>query len=116
MHIEDCFGLREAGSSAVLFYPGGIECECWSMSQFLRCRVEANPAAKEDRNAPPEMLTAFFAIGRVILTGRGLDHIAQKLQAYELTKIKVSSSEKGEGTRVTIASIRFELDEPSVPN
>jgi hypothetical protein len=84
----ECLLTIQKHCPCIEFVLGELERYGFHASQLLDYHLQPNPAAGNEKNAPPEKLTLAFSTADVVLTGWRLDSLADHLRDGELLAVR----------------------------
>jgi hypothetical protein len=104
---DDCFVTANKYCACVEFHLDERQRHGFHSSQLIHYTVEPNPAAGEDRDAPPEKLALAFGTADVVVLGWRLGLLADHLQDNTLAAVRTLPRRYAEldGTKPFVATI-----------
>lgn len=81
----------------------------FSTSQLIEYKLQPNPDAEDDKNAPPQKLALAFSTADVVILGWRLDMLANKLRENDLVTVRVLPKRYAELDRFTCVVTSIEI-------
>jgi hypothetical protein len=88
---DECFESSNVNCFCIEFHLDEHHRRGFHTSQLITYLLDPNPAAENDKDAPPQMLSLAFSTADVIILGWRLSRLADTLQKNELAVVGVLS-------------------------
>jgi len=84
----ECFDSDTRAGSFIEFQPSPESRLGFAFAQLLHYSLEANPAAEDAKDAPPERLTLGFSTADVVIMGARLVRLTDLLREHKLAVVR----------------------------
>jgi hypothetical protein len=88
---DECFESSNVNCFCIEFHLDEHHRRGFHISQLITYSLEPNPAAENDKDAPPQMLLLAFSTADVVILGWRLSRLADLLRTNELAVVGVLS-------------------------
>jgi hypothetical protein len=93
---DECYESSNVNCFCIDFHRDEHHRRGFHMSQLITYSLDPNPAAENDQEAPPQMLSLAFSTADVVILGWRLSRLADMLQKNELASVRVLSKRYAE--------------------